>query len=230
MTKHLLAQFCDISGQRVNKGKSRIWFSPNTPIYFHISICLEFQVLPTSNLGTYLGIPICHGQGSRRFTYLVDRVQRKLAGWKARALSHAARTILIQTTLSAVPIYTMQVNMIHASILNRLNKVCRDFFWGTSNGRGVMHTITWGRICQPKVVGGLGIPVLRCRNLALLAKLGWNMIQNPTNICNQLLQAKYGGWSSIIRDRPTCQCSLVWLGLWKTATTVRRSVAGGWPM
>lgn len=85
--EHVFAQFCDISGQRVNRGKSRIWFAPNTPVYLRNSICSKFKVLPTLNLGTYLGIPLCHGRGSRHFTFLVDRVHRKLAGWKAKTLS-----------------------------------------------------------------------------------------------------------------------------------------------
>lgn len=31
--KFILAHFCGFSGQRVNRGKSRTWFSPNTPLY-----------------------------------------------------------------------------------------------------------------------------------------------------------------------------------------------------
>lgn len=43
--KFLLADFCGFSGQRISRNKSRIWFSPDTPMYLRNSICSEFQIL-----------------------------------------------------------------------------------------------------------------------------------------------------------------------------------------
>lgn len=63
--KYLLEDFCDISGQKVNRGKSQIWFSPNTLIYLSNSICSEFNITSTTNLGTYVGIPI-HLEGVKQ--------------------------------------------------------------------------------------------------------------------------------------------------------------------
>lgn len=56
----ILAHFCGFSRQRVNRGKSRTWFSPNTPLYLKNSICSEFKIPATSNLGRYLGSPLFH--------------------------------------------------------------------------------------------------------------------------------------------------------------------------
>lgn len=76
----LLAELCGISGQRVNRDKSRLWFSPDTPCYLQNSICSEFQVSATTNLGSYLGIPLFHGRSTKKFKFLVDEVNRRLAG------------------------------------------------------------------------------------------------------------------------------------------------------
>lgn len=88
-----------------------------------------------------------------------------------------------------------------------------------------MHTIGWRKICRPKASGGLGIPCLQNMNLALLSKLIWNMLQQPTSLCNQLMQSKYGGWKSIIRDIQTIECSPTWHGILKIAPVVCRHVA-----
>lgn len=78
--EHTLAQFCGISDQVVNRGKSRIWFSPNTPNYLWHSISSEFHIPMTNDFGTYLGMPIHHGRKKGMFSYLVERTQCKLAG------------------------------------------------------------------------------------------------------------------------------------------------------
>lgn len=79
MMEHLVADFCGISGQQVNCGMSRIWFSPNTPTYLKHSICLEFGVLATMDLGKYLGVPLIHRRKVKKhYQYLLERVQHKM--------------------------------------------------------------------------------------------------------------------------------------------------------
>lgn len=39
LIEHLVARFCGFSGQRINRIKSHIWFSPNTPSYIRTTIC-----------------------------------------------------------------------------------------------------------------------------------------------------------------------------------------------
>lgn len=58
---HVVRTFCEISGQRVNKEKSRIWFSTHTPSYLRHTICSGLHMKGTSNLGMYLGVPVLHG-------------------------------------------------------------------------------------------------------------------------------------------------------------------------
>lgn len=90
--EHLLEDFCVTSGQRVNRRKSTIWFSPKTPSYLRNSICSNFGIIATSTLGIYLGVPLEHGR--RRvasYQYIVDKVRKHLASWKIKSLSKAAR-------------------------------------------------------------------------------------------------------------------------------------------
>ena len=40
--------------------------------------------------------------------------------------------------------------------------------------------------------GGLGFRDLHLFNLAMLARQGWRLIQDPDSLCGQILRAKYG--------------------------------------
>lgn len=73
MMEHLLAKFCDFSGQRISRSKTRLWFSPNTSGNLRYSICLEFHISTTTDLGRYLGVPLIHRFPTRLFSYLLDR-------------------------------------------------------------------------------------------------------------------------------------------------------------
>lgn len=88
--EHLLAKFCGFFGQRVSRSKSRVLFSPKTPIYLRNSICSEFNISAISNLGMYLGVPLLHGRPTKLFNHLVDKANHQLAGWKMRTLSKSA--------------------------------------------------------------------------------------------------------------------------------------------
>lgn len=128
--EHVLAEFYHMSRQRVNQCKLRIWFSPNTLGYLRHSICLEFGVLPTLELVTYLGVPLIHGRSTvMNYNYLLDRARQRLIGWKVNTLFRAASTILISTSLSALPSYTIQTPRVPKTVLLGLEKLCRKFFF-----------------------------------------------------------------------------------------------------
>lgn len=210
--EHTLATFCGLSGQRVNK--SRLWFSPNTPLYLRNSICSEFGVLPSTDLGMYLGAPLIHGRlRCRHFQFLLDKASRRLAGWKTKLLSRAARTTLIVSTLTTLPFYSMQTALIPRSVLHHLDKMSHGFFWAETAGVRKLHTIAWATICTPKKQGGLGLPNLQLMNNVLLAKLIWRLVKFPDELGNRILQAKYGGWSTLVQGAARLGCSRLWKDL-----------------
>ena len=54
-----------------------------------------------------------------------------------------------------------------------------------------MHWRAWDKLCQPKSEGGMGFRHLFAFNLAMLAKQGWRLIQNPNSLLGRLLKAIY---------------------------------------
>lgn len=149
--EHVLADFCGISTQRISRGKSRILFSSNTPMYLKNSIFSKFQVPATSNLGIYLGMPLFHRRMNKsNFTNILDKASMRLSGWKTRILSRAAKLILIKSTLATLANYTMHTVMLPKHTIRLLDKCCSDFFWGSSDQHRGLHTVAWRKICKPK--------------------------------------------------------------------------------
>lgn len=95
-------------------------------------------------------------KGRDEFAFLIDKVQSKLSGWKVSTLSQAGRICLAESSVMSIPSYIIQINKIPASICDEIERLCRDFIWGSTPEVRKHHLISWARICTPKYEGGLG--------------------------------------------------------------------------
>uniref|UniRef100_A0A2N9ESQ0 Reverse transcriptase domain-containing protein n=2 Tax=Fagus sylvatica TaxID=28930 RepID=A0A2N9ESQ0_FAGSY len=97
-------------------------------------------VKSTQNLGKYLGFPLRpNGSSTRDFDFVVEKVQAKLSSWKAKLLSPAGKVILVQFVTSAIPAYYMQNVALPIRVCSNLDKLNRDFLWGSTDERKKMH-------------------------------------------------------------------------------------------
>ena len=70
---------------------------------------------------------------------MLDKVKSKLVGWKANLLSMVGRVVLIQASSSAIPAYIMQSNLLPSKVLEGIDRVNRNFLWGSTENKGKMH-------------------------------------------------------------------------------------------
>ncbi|KAL0006038.1 hypothetical protein SO802_013599 [Lithocarpus litseifolius] len=190
--KGVLQEFCSKSGQVVSEAKSRIYFSPNVDpdLRDYLVNILGFESTPT--LGKYLGFPLKHSRSRNHdFDFILDRVKLKLAGWKANLLSMAGRRILIQASSSAIPSYVMQNAYLPNKVLEGIDRVNRNFLWGSTETEKKMHWVNWGKVTKPKDLGGLGLQSAKGRNTALLAKLNWRFHTEDDALWVRVLKKKY---------------------------------------
>lgn len=82
------------------------------------------------------------------------------------------------------------------TIIKKLDKVRRQFFWGEITGGEEnmrrMHTVRWDFICSSKEKGGLSLTKIESRNAVLLAKWWWKFQSDKDKQCLQFIFNKYG--------------------------------------
>jgi hypothetical protein len=121
-----------------------------------------------------LGLPILFGTSkSRVFHGILDKVQKKIEGWRAKTLSQAGRSILLKTVAATMSSYAMCSFLLPASFSSKLDEMFKNFWWGFSlNKTRNLSLKSWDSICLPKALGGLGFRRIKDVNLSLMAKLG----------------------------------------------------------
>ena len=187
----VLDEFCEL-GQKVSMEKSRIYFSPSVQPEIKSGICSRLGIQATTNIGNYLGFPINHrGVPRNRMDFIVEKVMSKLARWKARFLSFAGRAVLVKSVMSTIPNYVMQATALPTHLCDKLDKIDRDFLWGSISEKRRIHLVGWNKIIRSKEEGGLGIQAAKAKNLALLAKLNWRLNQEKESIWAKVILRKY---------------------------------------
>lgn len=141
---------------------------------------------------TYLGNPMSALRSSTtKYSFLVERTQRKLKGWKQKMLSHVGREVLIKSTLSSLPSYFMSTACIPSWVLKKLSAISRDFWWGFNLDRHHLYLKSWSSFCKPKMCGGLGFRDLNIMNWVFILKLAWQLLTVKNKWWVACLSTKY---------------------------------------
>ena len=80
---------------------------------------------------TYLGMPLAASHKSPSiWNPILEKIERKLAGWMKLYLSKGGRMTLLRSTLSSLPTYFLSLFTIPTHVANKIEKLQRDFQWG----------------------------------------------------------------------------------------------------
>ncbi|KAL5854197.1 hypothetical protein ACOSQ4_003999 [Xanthoceras sorbifolium] len=210
--KDILRAYEAASGQSINFEKSALTFSPNTPAGTITEVRNLFGVDVVSSHDKYLGLPSSVGRNKKGiFGSILDNVWNKLQGWKGKLFSVGGKEILIKAIAQSVPAYAMSCFKLPVSIGLEIQKMCADFWWGTTQEKRKMHWFSWKRLCQPKVEGGMGFREFQAFNQAMLAKILKAKYFPNTNFLKSKLGWKPSFvWRSILWGRDTLQRGLRW--------------------
>ncbi|GKV31892.1 hypothetical protein SLEP1_g40549 [Rubroshorea leprosula] len=117
----------------------------------------------------YLGQPV--GGNPHRHSFwkpVIEKFRSKLASWKGKLLSIDGRITLLTSVLSTLPLFYFSIFKVPKGILKELIRTQKNFLWGTSDESKKIAWVNWERVCLAKNKGGLGIPNLAIKNIALL--------------------------------------------------------------
>jgi hypothetical protein len=105
----------------------------------------------------------------------------------------------------------MQTTLLLQGVCNKIKKLMCNFIWGSSDEKRTWHTVAWDNICRPKNEGGLGIHKGSYYNQALIMKLTWNLLNEPSTMWVRIIKAKYKcGEDAIPKVQITHNCSSTW--------------------
>ncbi|KAF7128124.1 hypothetical protein RHSIM_Rhsim11G0009800 [Rhododendron simsii] len=190
--KLVLDQFCAASGQLINFDKSSICFSANSSEEAKRDVCNLLSMPAMGTDSKYLGLPFFWGRSkSEAHTFLIEKAITKMKGWKTKDLNAAGKETLIKHVVQAIPTYAMACFALSQKFCNKLNKYVRRFWWSGSPDEAKIHWVSSDDLCKAKSQGGLGFRYFKCFNLALLAKQGWRLLQNPNAFWARLLKSLY---------------------------------------
>lgn len=154
-------------------------------------------------MGRYLG-------SGDAFNFVIDKVQKKLSGWKAKFLAKAEKMVLAKSTAIPMAEYYMQCQALPIKVCEAIDKLIRDFLWGLTAESRRMHMVNWNTITLPKDRGGLGLYQMQYRNQAILAKLCWRLANESEAPRAKMLAKKYLTTKRLSEEGRNISCSRIW--------------------
>ncbi|XP_058776904.1 uncharacterized protein LOC131651249 [Vicia villosa] len=132
---NILKVYQEASGQVVNLDKSEASFSQNVLDDVKERIHNRMQVKTVMRHSKYLGLPIILGRSKKEiFSMVIDRVWKKIKGWKEKYLSRSGKEILIKAVAQAIPSYVMSCFRLPAGVCHEIESMLAKFWWGAKNG------------------------------------------------------------------------------------------------
>ena len=184
---------------KVNAGKSEIVPVGEVGKINALATILRCRVdsLPMKYLGMQLGTPY---KTTSVWNPILERMEKKLSSWKCLYLSKGGRLTLLKSTISSLSTYYLSLFVIPVAMADRLERIQRNFLWGSLEECFKYPLVVWEKVCLPLEIDGLGIRKLVHFNKALLRKWLWRFGREGTHLWRRVIASKYGegqgGWTT----------------------------------
>jgi hypothetical protein len=221
--KDIINNYEEASGQLVNYSKSEIMFGRKVQ---HSAKEAVHQILPmpiVDHFTKYLGQPTINGRAKNQlFSFIQDKVWKKLKGWKEKHLSFAGRGTLIKAVAQAIPTYLMSSYLLPKGVCNQIESMTCRFWWGCNVDKRKVHWVNWKKTCKKKEAGGMGFRDISAFNEALLAKQGWRIMTDPDSLLEKVPKAKYFPKGHFLQAKRGPKSSYSWQSIFKASWILKR--------
>lgn len=202
------------SGKQVNFDKSEVTFSRGVSQDRAVYLASVLGMKLVERHSKYLGVPVVCGRSKKEvFDNVINRVWKKLPGWKEKLLSKAGKEVLIKFVVQSIPLYLMGLFSFPGGVIQKLHSMFARFWWGDK-----IHWKKWDFLCLPKACGGLGFRRLDIFNQAILAKQAWRIYSQPQSLVAQVFKGKYFPKVGFLQSFLGQNGSFVWKSVWGSET------------
>ncbi|KAF3624870.1 putative oleosin Bn-III-like [Capsicum annuum] len=81
---------------------------------------------------------------------VIEKCEKKLTRWKSQCLWRAGRLTLANSVLNALPAYMMSIFPILASVIKRIDRIRRNFFWKGTDDKIKFDLVKWEELTVGK--------------------------------------------------------------------------------
>jgi hypothetical protein len=128
---------------------------------------------------------------------LIDKIIKRIVGWRGKLLTQARRLILIKTCIASIPTYLLTFFKFPRWVVDLINSHMTNCSWDDYEGHRKLHLANWHMICVKKEYGQLGVPNLKDFNLCLLGSWVKRYIKYENKIWRRIVDMKYCSRNSI---------------------------------
>lgn len=216
----ILETYQRASGQVVNMDKSEASFSRNALEADCQIICNMMGAKTVVTQNRYLGLPVVFGRSKKViFSFVKDRVWKKLKGWKEKCLSKAGKEVLIKAVAQAIPNYVMSCFKIPEGCCKEIEAMLANFWWG---GGQKMHWVSWDKLSRSKFKGGMGFRGFSNFNQALLGKQCWRLLTEESSLVGKIFKSRYYPNHSFLEASSGFQPSYAWRSILSARDLVKK--------
>lgn len=124
----VIDHFCHASGMSFNIDKSKAMVGKSVNKQTKDNIRATLGILFTNDIRKYLGVPLVTDRCKKlAYKFVIERLDSRLLGWKSKLLNMAGCCTLVQSTITAIPLYTMQIAWLPSRVCDIIDQMARNF-------------------------------------------------------------------------------------------------------
>jgi hypothetical protein len=143
------------------------------------------------------------------FMGIQGKIWECINGWKGKFLSHDG-------SYSSNPYVHHERISASKNLMPGYHLHDGKVLWGHKENDERIAWMSWKNMGKAKEIGGLGFRDLEFFNLALLAKQGWRLIQNPDSLVAKIMMVKYYPNSTFLEASIGRKPSYAWRSIWNS--------------
>jgi hypothetical protein len=181
--RKILNLFCRASGLSINSQKSTFHhFGIQPDSLAELKELFRYEFKDLTRGFKYLGVFLkLDNYKAADWTWLIEKIERRISHWCNRLLSLGGRYILIKSVLESIPIYWLSIAHLPLSVLSNLRQLSFSFLWAGNKNIFKYHLCRWDLVSRPKIFGGWGLRNLNFFYRALATNMLWRVLTKPTS-------------------------------------------------